>query len=326
MNRYVILLFCPVFLLADKVFLTHFHHDISPPWSTGPLLAPSGYVVPAGHANYEPYLYVTAYTGDYDGDWHVVEADHTLWNNVFQPILQFGLTSWLDFQFSPTLFYNYTDHQAQWLLADLPVGIDIQLYKPDTALSWIPAFKLALRETFPVGKYRNRKASKQEADVSGTGSFETSIGLVIGKLFHFGGVSFLNFRLLLECTLPAPVRLRGYNTYGGGKGTDARLFPPQNFQFDIGMEFILTRNWVFACDLVGNYWKKTHFSGNPGLTPEGTPAALGIPNFAVQYAIAPAIEYNWSGNLGIIGGGWFSVAGRNSPNFWSAVFAVNYYQ
>jgi hypothetical protein len=45
-----------------------------------------------------------------------------------------------------------------------------------------------------------------------------------------------------------------------------------------------------------------------------------------QYSLAPAIEYNWSQNIGLIGGVWFTVAGQNISQFNSIVIALNYYK
>ncbi len=46
---------------------------------------------------------------------------------------------------------------------------------------------------------------------------------------------------------------------------------------------------------------------------------------SAQFSIAPAIEYNWNANIGIIFGSWFTLAGKNSTQFTSGVFAFNYY-
>ncbi|MCB1827280.1 MAG: hypothetical protein KDH94_02560 [Coxiellaceae bacterium] len=42
-----------------------------------------------------------------------------------------------------------------------------------------------------------------------------------------------------------------------------------------------------------------------------------------SFSIAPAIEYNFNGNLGIIAGVWFGVDGRNTPEFASYVFSLD---
>jgi hypothetical protein len=325
MRRWLLLCFLPLSLFASKVTLSPVHPSIHNPWLTGPLLAPSDYTVSPGNANYEPYLYVTAITGGYDRDWKVVKSKHVFRSNVFQPEVDVGLTSWLDFEIYPTLNYNYTDHQARWTLGDLPVLINIQLYKPKTALSWIPAVKFSLIESLPIGKYRRLNPKKQGTDFGGSGSFETSFGLTFGKLWHFSNIYFMTTRLYLQYTLPAATHLKGFNYYGGGFGTNARFFPRQVFSVDFAVEINLSEHWALACDVVGLGLGRSHFTGNPGFLAEGVPAPLGAPA-GVQYSLAPAIEYNWNANLGVIGGSWFSFAGRNSSRFWSAVLALNYYQ
>lgn len=322
MKKLALLLFSTC-LFADKVITPKHQLEVENPWYTGPLLAPSAVTVPVGHANFEPYIYIIANTGSYDAHGKVVKTD-TSWANSFQPVVQVGLTKWMDIQFLPSLVYNYTQHQAQWLFYDFPITIDFQLTSPSYMGDWTPYIKLSLTEIFPTGKYRHLNPKKKGVDISGTGSFRTSAGLVIGEMFHLKGVHFLIARVLFLYEIPAPVQLEGFNAYGGGYGTNARFFPAQNWQTDLGVELTLTKNWVLACDFVGSWAVKPHFSGDPGRTAVGTSAALGTGPSA-QYALAPAIEYNWSENLGIIGGSWFTVAGHNAPRFWSAVVAFNYY-
>lgn len=131
-------------------------------------------------------------------------------------------------------------------------------------------------------------------------------------------------RLLLQYSLPAPVSLKGFSVYGGGYSAKGRIFPGQNLEADLGVELSLTRRWALACDLVGTWAARSRFQGNPGMTPDGRRSRVGAGS-SVQYTLAPAIEYNWSANIGVIGGGWFTLGGRNSVRFWSAVFAFNYY-
>lgn len=321
-----ILLLSLVFLnlFADKVIVPQVHSEEANPWYTGPLLAPSSAVVPVGHFNFEPYVYIIANTGGYDSHGKVVKAD-TSWSNSFQPVLEIGLTKWMDVQILPAVAYNYNQHQARWVFQDFILTVDFQLLKQAHIDDWTPYIKFFVTEIFPTGKYRNLNPKKMGVDIGGTGSFRTSTGLVIGEMFHIQGANFVIARLSLEYQLPAPVRLLGLNNYGGGYGTNARFFPGQNFEADLGVELTLNKNWVLACDFVGLWTGKPHFSGTTGKNPDGTRAQLGSPGFSSQYSLAPAIEYNWKENMGVIGGCWFTVAGHNAPRFWSAVFAFNYY-
>lgn len=325
--RYLfLLLFLPFVLFADKVLFSSFDENTPEPWTTGPLLAPSGNVVPLGDANYEPYIYVIASKGFYDNDWKFPQGNPTFWSVIFQPTVQVGLTSWLDFQIDPELLYNYSHHQAKWRLGDLPVGFDIQLYSPaDPGSKW-PAIKLALREEFPTGKYDHLDPFKLGTDAAGLGSYQTSVGLVASKLWHLRDVYFFSARFLAQYTYMAPVRVKGFNTYGGSFDTDAKVYPRPNFYADLGVELTLSQNWVLACDISGTWWTKSRYKGNPGHTVTGALAPLGVPSAGIQYAVAPAIEYNWSAQIGLIAGAWVTFAGKNAPQFSSGVIAFNYYQ
>lgn len=290
---------------------------VKAPWFTGPLLAPSGLTIPAGHYNIEPYVYATANTGQYTSNWKRVKTD-TFWANIFQPSFQFGLNKWLDFQFNPTLSYNYKEGAAKWVIGDMPIGFDIQLFKRTASLtSWNTALKLALKETLPIGKYRNLNPKKLLTDVGGQGTWQTSVGLVWGNLFYLGGDTFLTWRTAWQYSLPAPVHVKNLNVYGGGPGTKGTVYPAQGFLFDTAIEINMNQNWAFAMDIVGNWLGKTRFKGDTSVKMTSPPS--------VQFSLAPALEYNWSANLGMIFGCWFTVAGRNSTQFTSGVLAINYY-
>ena len=129
MRRFFIFLLLPFLLFArGKVIYKQQNLEAPAPWLTGPLLAPSAHVVPIGYCNIEPYVFITAFTGEYTPDWEVEESP-IFWTDILQIPIQFGLTKWLDFQFSLTLTWSYFEHQAAWALGDLPIGVDIQLYR-----------------------------------------------------------------------------------------------------------------------------------------------------------------------------------------------------
>lgn len=291
--------------------------DVPAPWLTGPLLAPSGLTIPAGHYNIEPYIFIIANTARYDSHWKPVKME-TFWNNYFQPQFQFGFTNWVDFEFSPTLFYNYTKGAVKWVVGDMPVLFDFQLYKGrGNTTDWITTLKLVLKETVPIGKYQKLDPKKLATDVGGGGSWQTALGLVWGNLFYLGKGHFLTGRFSCQYTLPAPTHVKNLNAYGGGPGTTGTVYPPQNFQIDVGTELTFTQRWVLALDLVGSWSGATRFKGTTTVSNTAPTSA--------QFSLAPAIEYNWNTDLGIIFGPWFTVAGRNAIQFTSGVFALNYY-
>lgn len=315
------LLIAPLTLFADIVP----QPEVNGPWLTGPLLAPSPLVVPGGHWNIEPYLYATANLGTYDENWRLQKNEEILWSNALQPVIQVGLTDWMDVQIYPTLYYNYTRGAGAWVFGDFPLQFDFQLYQTSVS-SWAPNVKFTIREIFPTGEYDELKLAKKQTDLGGGGSYVTSFAVAFGDIYHVRGFHFLSWRLSLQYSFPAPVQLKGLNAYGGGEGTDLRYFPAQSAQVDLGVEWTLSQNWAFACDAVLNWAKGDAYSGVLGVVPDAAaPAPIGFGSPSFQYSLAPALEYNWSENLGLIFGSWFTVAGKNALGFCSAIGAVNYY-
>lgn len=293
------------------------HPTIKAPWFTGPLLAPSPLTIPPGHFNLEPYLYAIANIGHYDSNWHRQDIE-TTWAIYTQQSIQVGINSWLDFQLNPTLFYNYTRGAGMWEIGDMPIGFDFQLYKNIRPLDqWSPAIGFSLKETIPMGKYRNLNPKKKGMDVGGEGSWQTVFVLNWGNLFYIGNNRFITWRNSFEYTLPAPVHVKNLNFYGGGPGTNGTVYPAQVFTYDTAIEISLNQNWVFAMDFVGQWTGKSRFKGK-------TSAPNTVPK-SVQFSLAPAFEYNWSANIGIIVGSWFTIAGRNATQFAGGVAAFNYY-
>lgn len=293
------------------------HATIQAPWFTGPLLAPSAYTIPQGHFNIEPYLYVIADTGKYDSHWHCHDIE-TIWPSYTQEFFQVGITPWLDFQISPTLFYNYTSGAGMWEFGDLPLGFDIQLFKRIRPLDeWSTAMLLTVKETIPSGKYQNLNPKKKGTDIGGQGSWQTTFELDWGNLFYIGHNRFITWRNSLQYTYPAPVHVKNLNSYGGSVGTNGTVYPAQTLSFDTAIEITLNQNWVFAMDFVGTWTTRSRFTGKTSVV-NTAPASA-------QFSLAPAIEYNFSPEIGLIFGSWFTVAGRNSTQFTSAVIAFNYF-
>jgi hypothetical protein len=315
--------------------------ELPTPWFTGPLLTPSAAVVPIGHVNIEPYVYYGSTTARYDGSWHTVHTPTFSQLRVQVPI-QVGLTQWMDIQIAPQVIYSRCQGAATTSFADFPVELDFQLLTSKPG-KWYPTIKLAVKESFPTGSYQHLDSDKHETDISGSGSFATSLGIVLSKLFHFSGVHYLSTRYSFFYTYPAPVHVRGFNTYGGGFGTAGKVFPGNVFNLLAGFEYSMTRRWVLALDVACTMATKTRFHGSPGITAAGVAAQVGqmpissldLASGAFQavvggpsstrFSLAPALEYNWNANMGIIAGAIVSVAGRNSIRLASGSAAFNYY-
>lgn len=285
------------------------------PWFTGPLLTASAHVVAPDHFNLEPYLFVTDTYGSYDDEWHAHSVPKTL---EIRPLVSFqlGICKNIDFTTSPRAFYTRKQGKASVQFGDLPLGFEFQLLN-DTAENWSPAIKLTVREFFPTGKYQKLNPDKNGTDGVGSGSYRTEFDLVFGRLFHTGGAHYLNARVAFTYGMFSHTHVKGFNSYGGGHGTSGTVRPGSHFDILLGLEYSLSLNWALALDVVNVYGNKTSFSGK-------TAAKVGGPSFD-QVSLAPAIEYNFNEALGIIGGAWFTVGGRNTSQFVSGVIAINLY-
>ncbi|MBI2742749.1 MAG: hypothetical protein HYX48_02390 [Chlamydiales bacterium] len=296
--------------------------ELEGPWFTGPLLSSSPHIVPLGYINFEPYLVAQNYYGEYDKNWHPHSTPRT---QTITPIFffQMGLTKDLDFQFNPQFFYQQSQGASATRLGDTSVALDYQLLW-DKKGEWWPAIKLFVREFFPTGKYQHFDPKKNFTDDAGAGVFETDFGVVIGRIVHLTGIHYLSPRFTFIYGVSSNVHLEGFNNYGGGFGTKGTAKVGSTFTTVFGTELNISKNWALAVDIAYLYGNKTTFHGKRGFNADGTQAVVGGPSFN-QVSVAPALEYNFSEEVGIIAGAWFTVAGRNDFEFASGVLAINWY-
>lgn len=293
-----------------------------PPWLTGPIVAPSGHVMPYGHINYEPYLFWYQKRGTYNAEWHDIKSLHIFNQLNINPTFQCGIAPNTEFDFAPQIFYNHTQNQAKWVWGDMPISFAWQLLN-DKRGKWWPAIKLKLNGNIPWGKYQHLNPKKLTTDDGGSGSWSPGMGIVLSHLYHFHGVHYLNARWYNAYTMPTPVHVKGFSNYGGAKNTRAKVFPGHSFISDVGLEYTLAQTWALAFDVVYIHQNKTRFSGNGG-TNAGIPVSLTSPS-SEQISLAPALEYNWSSTVGMIGGAWVTIAGRNASKFVQWIIAINIY-
>lgn len=323
MKKCILFLLSPLVIFA-KIALPSEEGGFEGPWFTGPLIATAATTVPVGHWAIEPYIYAADEISRYNSHWSPKSIENRF-SLIFQPYIWVGLTDWADLQILPTWRWCYRDHAAKWTFNDFSAKLEFQLYR-DTLphKSWIPSIKFSIQETFPCGKYQHLNPKKLTTDVGGNGAFNTLFQLAFGRQVHVSGAQWLQWRLVLDYNILTSVNVSGFNFYGGGYGAKGKVHHGQQARFDASIEYSLTRNWALACDFIGLYQGSRSFTGNPGKLPDGT-SSTNSQMASIQYQIAPAIEYNWSAQVGVIAGVWFTFAGKNTSEFYTGVFAFNYY-
>ena len=220
-----------------------------------------------------------------------------------------------------SMISSFKKGQSPTSLQDTTVLLGFQVAN-DQKESWVPDIRIDLQEVFPTGTYQKLTPNKLGIDATGEGSFQTGPVLIVQKMFYPGN-NFLALKFSIAYLFPTSVSVTGFNFYGGGFGTNGRIRPGQTLTSFFTGEYSVTQNWGWGFDLMFSHKKRSTFTGNPGKTVLGTKANVGLPS-STQISLAPFVEYNFSPNMGIFGGPWFTIAGTNSSAFFAAYFAFLY--
>ena len=295
---------------------------VADPWFTGPILAPAAEVVELGHMNLEIYGYHIQDIGTFNRHGKIIHTGASQ-TTQYNPQITYGLTDKIDTQFSLPYAVNHSDGQTGRYIGDTSELLGFQLLEQkDTR--WRPDLRITVQEIIPTGRYDNLDPNSLGTDGTGLGSYQTALGLNFQHLLPFGGNYYLRTRLALSYVIAQPLDITGLSTYGGTTKTRGKMNPGNLMSIDLAAELSVTQNWVAVME--GYYMRRqaTKFQGTVGLNENGLPGTIGYHNVK-ELSLAPAIEYNFSANYGIIGGVWYSVTGTDAPDFQSIVIAFNAY-
>jgi hypothetical protein len=189
--------------------------------------------------------------------------------------------------------------------------------------SFEPDLRIVLKQDFPTGHYKNLNPHKESTDASGSGFYKIGVGANFQKIFYLDQ-RLLRGRFNFTYKISPTTFVEGFSVFGGGFNTSGHIDPTHYFSADIAFEYTLSQNITFAIDCFWEAQSKGNFKGKPGQTKEGKNALVLSPSFQ-RFSLAPALEYNFSDTAGIIAGSWFTVAGKNTPQFASFAISLNYY-
>ncbi|HKE95844.1 MAG TPA: hypothetical protein VKB34_16120, partial [Povalibacter sp.] len=183
--------------------------------------------------------------------------------------------------------------------------------------SRVPTTSVVVGATLPTGKYDRLGANPN--DGLGAGAYTTSIAFYSQYYLWMPNGRILRTRFNVSYAFSDNVSLEDVSVYGTGEGFRGEAQPGDVFSVNSSWEYSITRNWVFALDLVYEHNDSTRVSG---LDSDG--AAVDVSSgSAWRFGLAPAIEYNWSGNIGIIAGARWFAAGRNTSATITPAVALN---
>lgn len=281
------------------------------PYYQGPLLTPGAGMAPPGSSNVQFYGFVNDNYAAFNSKRESVSFPSSMVN--FNPALYFttGITKTMDGVLVLQGDGNWQNGKSGGGFGDVSVSVGWPILIQTV---YLPAIKFNIGETFPTGKYQHLNPDLLNS--TGGGSYQTTFSIGTAKLILWTTKHPVYLRWYFGYTIPTHLHVSGYNSHGGGKDTKGVVRPGNVFATDLGVEVSLTQKWVFCTDFVYKATNKTTFHGK---TTE--PVGGGSND---NLSIAPGFEYSWNPNLGVLGGVWFSVYGRNSLNFVSGIVSVSY--
>lgn len=291
------------------------------PWYTGPLITPSATMVPPGYFVWQPYIYFTDTYANYDARRHVVDRPNLFSLKVQPVILQIGVTPSVDTTVIMSGVANWSKGKSGGGFNDIVTSVGFLIQEQSL---YVPKFKFSISQSFPTGKYQHLSKDGLALDATGAGAWQTTFTFAAGKVLFWNTLHPLNTRFAISGTFSTSVHVRSFNAYGGGFKTNGSVHPGPAYSADLGLELSITQPWAIALDIVYNWSNKITFHGKPGFNADGTPASVGGP-YSDQLSLAPAIEYNFNENMGILWGVWFTVWGRSAPDFVSGIFSWYWY-
>lgn len=153
-------------------------------------------------------------------------------------------------------------------------------------------------------------------NISGSGCFFPGAGLSLSKFWYLSGVHYLELRTYANYRFGVPVKVRGLSYYGGGESTRGKVTPGNYTVLGTALQYNLTKDWGVSCDFVYEHHNRAHFSGH-GKKVKDPSSEL--------FNMAPSLQYDYTNNLGIISGVWFSLKGRNAVQFLDGIISFEVY-
>lgn len=274
-------------------------------WWTGPMMANSAAALPKGHFLIEPYLY------------DVRSSQMDSFGSL--TYMEYGVTNRLMVGMIPTFGYN---HSANGLnSAGIDTG-DLSVLAQYSLTSFHegsvkPAMALMVQETLPTGRYD--RLNRPLVDAQGSGAYTTTVQLNTQTYFWLANGHILRMRFNVGRSFSRRTHVDDLSVYGTPTGFHGIARPGDAFNVNAAWEYSMTKRWVLAFDLYYRYARGAWVDGVAG----STHLAYHTRSSA-YFGFAPAIEYNWRSNLGVLLGVRVFTGGHNRATTITPAIALNY--
>jgi outer membrane putative beta-barrel porin/alpha-amylase len=282
-------------------------------WWTGPMLAPSAATLPRGHFLIEPYLY------------DVIGAHSNGFGSL--TYVNYGLADRLTVGLIPTAGFNKVSDgpsSSSVGLGDLTLQAQYRLMQFHRG-SWVPTISVAMQETFPTGKYD--RLGGRRSDGLGSGAYTTTLALYSQTYFWLPNGRILRMRFNVSPAFSNNVKVEDVSVYGTMAGFRGHAKPGSSIFVDVAEEYSLTRSWVLALDVTYRHNWNTRVTGYDILDPnrvQNPPSIVLDSGSSEAFGFAPAIEYNWKRNLGVLVGTRVIPASHSTHASITPAVAINF--
>jgi hypothetical protein len=229
----------------------------------------------------------------------------------------YGLTDRLTVGMIPRFFYNMPAGAASSPgieVGDLTLQAGYGLTQFQDGYR-MPSISLVIDETLPTGRY---DSLDRPANGVGEGAYTTGFSVYSQDYFWMPNGRILRGRLDLTYAVSSAAALSDRSVYGTPAGFHGDATPGDSATVDASAEYSVTREWVAALDVVYQHNASTHVHGT---VPGGEFAADSGSSWSLGFA--PAIEYNWSAQGGVLLGVRIIQIGRNTSAGITPAVAVN---
>lgn len=282
---------------------------------TGPLLTPNARNLPPGVVMVQPYLIYGSSHSAYDahGERRKKPEGSHLWQTVVPVIV--GITPRFQAQMNlGAARVSSAGNTSDGLrMGDTTLRLQYMLVAPN-ADGTHPAVGVTYSHRFATGAYD--RLEQNPLNGVGNGAEVDTLTLLTQHFVWFGNNRPLRWRTRVAYS-PAPSRvgLRGSSVYGTNKDFRGHAQLGRSLGLAGAAEYSIDEHWVLAMDLAYDREEVSWVRGVQRL-PSGAIEAVSRRDPARSvYSVAPAVEYNFNGNYGVIAGVHYSLAGRNNSSF-----------
>lgn len=276
-------------------------------WWTGPMMANSAAALPRGHVLIEPYLYQVRAPG--------MKSLGSL------TYMEYGVTDRLMLGVIPTFGRNRASDGATGTgMGDLGVLAQYSLRALHEG-SAMPAMALMVQETLPTGRYD--RLDHPQADAQGAGAYTTTVQLNTQTYLWMPNGRIVRMRVNVGGSWSRTTTVDDASVYGTPVGFHGRATPGASLLVNAAWEYSLTQRWVLAFDLAYRYTRGARVDGM--VAAQGGMARLAYrTRSSASFGFAPAVEYNWRSNVGLLLGVRVFTGGHNSATTVTPAIALNY--